>query len=250
MNVFISNVFDEEFNYKSLKLYPIKLRDYFKFQLFSECLILEKNSVPDVKIIQMTYLQYLYHMKNENNLLIEKLYGLLQLAMKRDDFKLIWGYTENGKPFFKIDPDGEMFFSEDFDNIKEILAEQNMFELPDESIQKDVRDDIEKARRIKQRINQSNMADLEEQIVALSLYSGISLEKIYDMTIRKFMISVRRATHMIMSSYYIQASLSGMVEIKDKSLTRHWLVDLNENNKFSDITVALEDIQSKISATG
>lgn len=64
------------------------------------------------------------------------------------------------------------------------------------------------------------------------------------------MISVRRATHMIMSSYYIQASLSGMVEIKDKSLTRHWLVDLNENNKFSDITVALEDIQSKISATG
>lgn len=90
MNVFISNVFDEEFNYKSLKLYPIKLRDYFKFQLFSECLILEKNSVPDVKIIQMTYLQYLYHMKNENNLLIEKLYGLLQLAMKRDDFKLSW----------------------------------------------------------------------------------------------------------------------------------------------------------------
>jgi hypothetical protein len=244
-------IFDDPIEYKGLKLYPVKMRDYFIFHTVAECLMLEKNSIRDpieaMKAIQMTYLEYMFHV-DEDKRLIGLFVGLIALVTGNKDnqsFEIYYGKGEDNRPFFRIGD--KIFNSQDFDNLREIISEQNMIDLPDETIQKDVREKMEEARRFKERINKSKVASLEDQMVAISLYSGLEMDKIYDMTIRKFFLSVRRANHMIMSNIYLTASMSGMVTFKDKSVLKGWLADLEETDKYADVTMSLDSIRNKVS---
>ena len=249
-------VFDDPIPYKDLIFFPVKMRDYYLFGVLSESLLLEKNSVPDPKVISMSYLEYLYSIyykelqdesSKEKGTILTKLDVLLKLCLgKKDDteFKIEWGTNNKEKPLFKIDD--KTYNTEDFDKIKEIIAEQNELELPDETIQKSVRDEIEKARRYKQRINGSKMANLEDQIISLAVYTGWELDSIYNLSIRKFMRAIRRANHILYQNMYLQASLSGFVTFKDKSILSGWLSSSDEEDKFSDVKVNLEELQGKV----
>ena len=119
-------------------------------------------------------------------------------------------------------------------------------DLPDESIQKDVRDKMEEARKFKQKVNGSKIASFEEQLLALSLYSGIELEKIHQMSFRKFMMAIKRVNHMIMSNIYLTASMSGFVTFKDKSVLKGWLADISDYDKNKDVLMSIESVQNKI----
>ena len=245
-------VFDDAIPYKGLLLYPVKIRDYMLFLSLASCLMLEKNSVKDpvlaAKAISMTYLEYMFSISIEDKTLIELFVGLMALVLgKKDDAKFeISFYTgEEGRPLFKIDD--KTYDSKDFDQLREVIAEQNSLELPNEKQQKEVRDSIEAARKFKQRISGSKVASFEEQLIALSLYSGWELDKIYNMTIRKFISSISRANHMIMSNIYLTASLSGFVTFKNPDVLKGWLADLTVENKDADVTMSVESLQSKIS---
>jgi hypothetical protein len=214
--------------------------------------MLEKNSIKDpmiaMKAISMTYMEFMFSVSDNDNKLIQLFVGLLALVLKKDDDeKFIKFYTDNatGRPLFEID--GKLYNSDDFDQLRQIIAEQNSLDLPDETIQKDVREKMEEARRFKQKINKSKTASFEEQLTALALYSGWRLEDIYDMTIRKFVSAIIRANHMIMSNIYLTASMSGMVTFKSKDVTRGWLADLEESDKYSDVKMSLESVQNKVS---
>ena len=247
--------FDDLVPYKDLTFFPVKMRDYFVFGILSESLLLEKNSVPDPKVISMSYLEYLYslhyeELKNDDNkdkgTILTKLDALLKLCLgKKDDvnFKIEWGTSNKEKPLFKIED--KTYNSEDFDKIKEIISEQNALELPDETIQKSVRDEIEKARRYKQRMNGYKMANLEDQIISLAIYAGWELDSVYNLSIRKFMRAIKRANHILYQNMYLQASLSGFVTFKDKSILSGWLSSSDEEDKYSDVKVSLEELQGK-----
>lgn len=246
--------FDDPVPYKELMIYPIKIRDYFLFSRCASILMLEKNSITDpqlaMKAISMTYLEYLFSVNSQDtsNTILQLFVGLFALILRIDkndtEFKVEFGTLPDGRPSFKIG--GTIYDSSDFDEIKNIIAEQNMLDLPDERIQKNVRDKLEEARRFKEKLSGNKPASFEEQMVALSLYNKVDLEKIYDMTVRKFIMSLRRANHMIMSNIYLTASMSGFVEFKDKSILKTWLVDLNEEDKFGDVKLDPEAVQSKI----
>jgi len=246
-------VFDTPIPYKNLLIHPVRLKDYLLFSAVAQCLMLEKNSIKDpvlaVKAISQTYLEYLFSSSrsSEGRGLVQLLAGLLALVLgKKDDtnFEINYGMNSEGKPFFKID--NEFYYSDDFDVLRKMIAEQNALELPDETIQKDVREKMEEARRFKEKINKSKQASIEEQITALALYTGWELEKIYDLTIRKFLMAIKRSNHMIMSNIYLTASTSGFVTFKDKTVLKGWLADLTEEMKNSDVTVSLDSVQNKL----
>jgi hypothetical protein len=247
----MSYIFDDTIEYKELELHPVRMRDYFIFHAVAECLMLEKNSIRDpieaMKAIQMTYLEYLFYVDKDKRL-IGLFVGLLALVTgnkNNESFEIHYGKDNSGMPFFRI---GETVYnSQDFDALKGIISEQNMLDLPDETIQKDVREKMEETRRFKERIGKSKVAGLEDQMIALSLYSGMELYKIYDMSIRKFFLSIRRANHMVMSNIYLTASMSGMVTFKDKSVLKGWLADLENEDKYSDVTIGLDSMKDKIS---
>jgi len=107
---------------------------------------------------------------------------------------------------------------------------------------------LEEARQFKQKVSgSSKMAGLEEQIVALAIKTGWSIEDVYNMSIRKFFIALKRANHMIMSDIYLTASMSGFVTFKDKSVLKGWLADIDVEDKYGDVKMNPEALEGKAS---
>ena len=248
-----SYVFDQPVRYKELFIYPIKIKDYYEFSFYAQSLMLEKNSIKDpqlaIKAISMSYLEYLlqYPEKIKVGNLEYDFYqlfdGLIRLSLniRESEEKIKYGLIPH--PFFEIN--GIKYGSDDFDEIRSIIAEQNMLDLPDERIQKNVRDSLEEAKRFKQKLNNNKVASFEEQIMALATYTGWELEYIYEVTYRKFILAIRRANQNIMPNIYLTASLSGFVSFKDKSILKSWLADIEIEDKYEDVKMSPEQLQSK-----
>lgn len=246
--------FDLPVPYKKLLLYPVLVKDYVSLSYYSLCLKTDKNSIPDAKFITMSELEYLYYIsKTENSvpyvLLIDR---LLSLVLRDDDsFSdvsksiLRYKYTKNNKPVFFIGE--EEYTAKDFIEIKKIIAEQNDIELPDTNISKEVRDSLEKARDYRRKLHGEKPASLEDYIVSMSVATGWSMEYIYSMPIRKFQKAMSRLDNYIHYKIYLAASMSGMVEFKDKSFIKHWLSNLDAKDKYADVSVDLDALQGKIS---
>ena len=246
--------FDLPVPYKKLLLYPILVKDYVSLSYYSLCLKTDKNSIPDAKFITMSELEYLYYVSQTEStvpyvLLIDR---LLSLVLRDDDsFSdvtksiLRYKYTKNNKPVFLIGE--EEYTAKDFIEIKKIIAEQNDIELPDTNISKEVRDSLEKARDYRRRARGEKPASLEDYIVSMSVATGWSMEYIYSMPIRKFQKAMSRLDNYIHYKIYLAASMSGMVEFKDKSFIKHWLSNLDAKDKYADVSVDLDALQGKIS---
>src|SRR5689334_9570170 len=153
---------DEE---KELKIYPATMKDYLEFHTYATCFLLEKNSIADPRVISMSNLEYLYSVSTEENKFIYMFDALMRLVLRNPKMEFRPFIQENGiKAGFAIN--GRIYDFSDFDNLREIISEQNLFELPDISIPKDIRDKMDEARRIKESINNRKMASLEDQIIA------------------------------------------------------------------------------------
>ena len=251
------SIFDSPIPYKNIKIYPVLVKDYLNFTGYSSCLIVDKNTIPDAKIISMTYLEYLYYatQKDENTPYILWLDRLFSLCLRDEkSFENIkesitrYKYDEKGKVFFTI---GEIEYnSDDFDEIRNIICSQNILDIPDDKVQKEVRDSLEEARKYREKHSGTKQGSFEDYMIALSISTGWTLDYIYNMTIRKFIKSVRRTDNLIHYKIYLSASMSGMVEFKDKSFIKHWMSDLDSEDKYSDVAVGVEDMSNKINVGG
>lgn len=221
-----SFIFDEPFDYKGLKIYPVTLKELFIFNSVVDCLLVDKNSIPDPKIISMTYLDYIMSQSNDDNRYIEKVLILLYVCTKNDTEK-IKIFETAGKHTIIIND--ILLSSDDFENIKRIICEQNLVDVPDYSIQKEIRDRIEEGKRIRRKMGGSKMASFEDQIISLSIATGLPLKDIYGMTYRKFSKSLSRTDLFIHYQIYLQSSMSGLVQYKDTSFIKHWLNEINED---------------------
>ena len=239
---------DKPVPYKNIEIYPVKVKDHDTFYRCINCLTLEKNSIPDKKILKMSYLEYLYHLHIENKeidylLLLDY---LLHLCLKLDDKEKIDYYIDkNNQPVFKIK--GETHNSEDFDEMQEIICKQNLIERPDETIQKEVREKMEEARRIRAEQNGNRPASFEDTILCLVASTNMSLNATYELPLRKFIKLLERVDAKLHYQIYMTAAMSGFVEFKDKSVTRHWMSDLNKENKNDDVLLDFDAIKSKVS---
>ena len=84
-------IYDEPVRYKNLKIYPIRVRDSVDFYTCAECLQLDKNSIPDARIISMTYLDYMLSASNEDNIYRKKAEVLLRLCLRLQNMESISG---------------------------------------------------------------------------------------------------------------------------------------------------------------
>jgi len=245
--------------YRNINIYPVTVKEYLLFNAFGESLTVEKNIIPDVKIITMTNLEYLFYSTLEKKEITETTHPyllwfdrVLHICLKDDkSFESLeesikrYKLDENNKPFFIIGD--EKYTSEDFDKIKIIICNQNLMELPDRTISKEVRDSLEEARKYKEKLSGQNKGSLEDYMISLSIATGWTLEYIYSMTIRKFIKSIKRLDGLIHYKIYLSASMSGMVTFKDTSFIKHWLLGSDDDDKYKDVTMDLETIQSKVS---
>ena len=241
--------------YRNIKIYPATVRDYLLFTYFSQALTVEKNLIPDVKIISMSDLEFLfYSIQDGKDTSLPYLLWfdrILAICLKDDDsFELIdksvkrYKRDENGKPIFVIDD--EVYTTVDFEQIRAIICSQNLVEIPDAKISKEVRDSLEEARRYKEKLSGETPGSFEDYIVSLAIATGWTIEYVYSMTVRKFIKSIKRLDSLIHYKIYLSASMTGMVTFKDTSFIKHWLLG-STDDKYKDVSVDLETVQKKVS---
>jgi len=241
--------------YRNINIYPVTVRDYLIFTYFSESLSVEKNLIPDVKIITMSDLEFLFYSTEDGSTNHPYLFWfdrILQICLRDDkSFELIeesikrYKYDEKGKPFFMIG--NEIYTNADFEKIKGIICNQNLVELPDVTISKEVRDSLDEAKKYKQKISGEVPGSFEDYIVSLTVATGWTLEYVYSMSVRKFIKSIRRLDSLIHYKIYLSASMSGMVTYKDTSFIKHWLLGSADDDRYKDVSVDLDTVQRKVS---
>ena len=234
-------IYDNPVPYKDLLIYPIKVKDYILFHYYIDCLLLDKNSNPDVNIISMTYLRFLYYISSNGNSSLEKLYNLLKMCLKLEDGSIKF-YTKKDKAFFSIN--GKEYDSYDFDNISKIICEQNCIDTIDESIQKELRDAMNEAKEYRRKMQNAKMCSFEDQLICIMISTPMKLEDVYNLTIRKFSKIIKRIDHKLHYQIYKTASMSGFVTFKNEIMD--WMADLENVDKYADVKVDEEEIKEKI----
>jgi len=236
-------VFDQPIPYKELRIHPVLMKDYAVFNYLSQALLVDKNSISDVDILSMTYLEYLYKYNTNEDPYIAMLQALFQIVTRNPELKMNMGIDENNKMAIIIG--GVMYSSMDFDEIKNIVAEQNMLELPDDMMQKEVRDKLREAEEFKRRISGIKRATLEDLVICVMISTAMSVEDVGNLTIRKFGKILERVDNKLHYEIYLSAQMSGFVKFKDKSVIKHWMSDLRKD-RYSDVKVQPETIKSEI----
>lgn len=252
-------IFDHPVPYKNFLIKPVKMIDYVRFHESVICLLLDKNSVPDIKVISMTYLEYLLNIGKENPIYFLALDQLLRitLSVRKIDGNGIQSVEElvdsediqvltSGEGLVVK---GEVINGEDFDAIKTIICRQNQIELIDETISKEVRDEMEKAEEYKRRQNQNKICSLEDQLVAVVIKTGLSFEYLHKITIRKFSKILERADHEMHYQIYLEGIVTGAMKMKNGEMPKHWLADLENEDKHKNAKMDLDELKGKIGDT-
>lgn len=258
----LNYIYDKPVQYKGISIYPVTMRDYYPFHYYADSLLLENDEKPTPEKLEelklsmldyrkatlgMSYLEYLYFSVTKENGLLSKLHGLLCLSLRRDlDFgNDVWyGYEENNGKRGILKIDGIVYDGQDFNEIRNIISEYNLIKMPNMNVQKEIRDNIKLAKQL--RSGGSRTAEIEDLIVSLSAETGYELEYVYDMSIRKFSKMLERLDNKIHYEIYTQASMSGMVEFKDRSFIKHWLSDLTVDDLGTEL-MPVEAVEDKIS---
>jgi hypothetical protein len=223
----------------SISFYPVKLRDIYKFDFLSDVLLVEKNTLSKdpneaIKLITMSYLDFYLQYSNDENLYLSKLYWLLKLCLNKseisnEEFPIEFGKTKDEKSMILIG-DG-LYDSSDFEEFRLIMAEQNLLEFEDESIQKELRDKLKEAEayRNKAQSNGTKPGSLEDLMICAFISAPFrGMDDVYNLSIRKFRKILERIDVKLHYQIYATASMSGMVEFKDKSVLKHWMSDLKK----------------------
>lgn len=238
--------FDEPISYKDLLIYPVTMKDYLEFHWLTSCLLIDKNSIPDINIITMSYLHFLYYCSAKDNLpyvyMVKKIFCMvLHLDFNEEmNFYL----DENQNAMFKIK--GVVYNSNDFDEIVKIIFEQNCIRAIDNTIQKEIRDELEKAEEYRMQQTKQKMCSLEEQMICVLISTPLKMEDIYELTIRKFEKILQRVDAKLHYQIYLSASMSGMVKFKDENAIQHWMNDLTKDDRYEDVKVDMNEMRNKI----
>lgn len=233
---------------ENITLYPVTMKDVVLFQMLSPSLTVRKNSTfHDKKIIKMTYLDFLiYCIENRE---LEEQYNirglsqfyfyaikLLQLCCKNADIKL----NQNTG---QIVINGEYITPQIFDDLRRIIIIQNNIDFDiDEFLNYDTEQRLLKAQKDLDKDN--DKANIEDYIDSLVTAMQTTETRVKNMTIRKFWRYVKR--YNLHESYTIMKTgeCSGMASFKEP--IKHWMVSLEEDDKYKHLKADENEIRSKI----
>ena len=246
---------DEPVNYKELIFYPVKMKFYLFFKIFSGCLTLEKNRVPNVKIIKMKYLDYLFLVDKElnidNSIYISYLRELLLLCLRLpEEF-----YTPNGDKINTIDfiyQEGHWLIriynntydNNDFLKIREIICKQNLVELPDETIHPDLLKKYEKWKDFMKKTGRLKEQELEDLIMCVCAETNYTKENIKEMSIRFFFNLLDRIGFIM--QYKINSLLAPHLDEKAIKKLPNWTDKIKKLSMMEEMGLDLQEFENGI----
>lgn len=164
----------------TIKIFPVFLIDSEIFLSSVGILKIDKNSSSDVKIIQMSYLQYIvdYLLEDEDNK--QRLLNILILCLHQKDLKIF--KDKNGKPFLANKDFSLIITHKDFEDIKKIILYQNLLNYDDEYINPELKKSMDEMDALKSK--NIEIPSLERKIAIITSHTGLSKKEQLEMTLR------------------------------------------------------------------
>lgn len=231
-NYYDELTFDDPIDYKGLLLYPVSIRKINKFLQSSSVLRIQKEYIPDKEIIKMSYLKFLMtnidKEKEEygESLTFDLLALCFMICMRTEEISIRLFIDEGGKA--KLILNDVEINENDFDYLRKLILYQNLPNYDDELMNPDLKNDLEQADKIKNGGEETE--DFEHLIANLVIGTGMNIDDVKNLPIRKFYIIGQVMDRKLHYSIYKQASVGGFVEFKQP--ITHYLkknIDLLEN---------------------
>ena len=131
----------------------------------------------------------------------------------------------------------------DFDLYRKIVLVQNLYSYNDDYINPELKKELEEAKKLQE--GNDKIVDIEEQEVALSIISPMSMEEIRELPIRKFSMFMHMSEKITNYKILKTASMSGFVEFKQP--IKHYLVD--DNEEIPDTIIDYDAFKNKVEKT-
>ncbi|NCI19858.1 hypothetical protein EJM73_09490 [Clostridium botulinum] len=241
--------------YKGIEIYPVKIKDCEEFYNKIYTLQFDKNSIPDINIVRMSYLTFLYNLQilqNEDgtflyeNLLID-LIDLLELVLHKkaeEDFYLNANEKGQVELVFKNEKDEKLKFkNNDFEKLKKIIFKQNMIPYDSEVLNPELKKAIQEAREVLYNVHKDKIPTLEEQICCYHCAFEMMYEDIDELTIYQFTKGLERKGLILSYQVYGVAVATGLASGEVPNWTDH----IAEKGLYDDVIIDNDKLQ-KINA--
>ncbi len=232
--------------YKDILLYPIKMKDIKYKKLFFELLIYPKNSIAIKEVIKMSYLKFLlYAMEKlvEIKDVRENFIDFIKYITKENDVSILEKQTKkiiDSYDAFEISLKiGENIFTEtDFDNIREIILEQNGLSI--EYVEA-YHPEFEKTLIYASR---KNTLSEEDEITIMCALSGKSLLEVVEYSIYQFQKHFERLLLLEEYRLYQPLLVSGQIELK-KGKIQPYSIHIGKKGRYDSILIDVDKFKDE-----
>ena len=267
--------FGQPVQYCGLEIKPILVKDFYQFVNAKNILNIDKNKIPDVEIIQMTYLRFLTLMIVENEDMREDFLTILALTLglKYDSEKRNTSFKPNevlaqqtrkneshfyingwdiafrireNETWLRLYSGDDMVEINDsqFDDLKNIILFQNIYDYDDMEMSDDFRRVVEEYYALKNK--DIIIPTLEDRLMAVIVSSGYTLEQLYNMPLRLFDALFEYSVSKL--EYQVNKLIINLaqVEIKGFNLS-HWVYK-TKKDKYSEVFTNAQDLVNKFNS--
>ena len=134
----------------------------------------------------------------------------------------------------------------DFDRMRQIVMYQNLPDYKDDSwVDPDMREDQREKQRLLAKKNKSGNASLERKIICASVKSSYTIEEIYKLSMRKFIMLLSIIDDAMVYECTRIGLMTGMVSSKEP--IEHWIYKKEPDDLYGD-GITLDQMQKEISS--
>lgn len=233
----------EPFFYRGLLIYPVTMKNYLNFMYAVDVLRQKKNRIPDIAVIKMPYLKFIfdYLMVQEDGERYEYMLRLvLALSLSPEQSQSIIFKTDGNSYFMEyttIEGTTQVITEKDFDEFKNVVLDLNGLEDANYEISEEVEKALEEAEKEKAKMHNRKPTTIEDMIDSYHVGAGFSYAEIGEEPIAKFIKNVKRFVNREDYVMFKTAELSGNVKFKQE--IQHWLRPVESEGRYSDARVDL-----------
>lgn len=259
----------------NLQIKPVLVRDFFQFNNAKDVLDIEKNKIPNIEIIQMTYLRFLLTIIIEQDGFKEDFLTILALSLgvkydatkrnpsfepneiltqqTRKDESEVWinGWDvrfrlSDDKVILCLYDDENLVEIDDaqFDDLRKVILFQNIYKYDDTEMSDDFRRVVEEYYRLKNK--DIVLPTLEDRLMAVCVSSAYKLEELYTMPLRLFDALLEYSVDKL--EYQVNKLIVNLAQGKVEGLhLSHWVYK-TKKDKYSEIFTDAQDLVKKVTS--
>jgi len=240
-----ADIFGDPQVYKTIKLWPIKIRDLKYQNLLYQMFAHPKNYIADRDILRASYLKFLIYVVSANynsgpEEYLEMLKDLLSHVTKIDKNDILWEWKDVGgeglnQIQFQLNIGGIKLLESDIDDIREILLEQNASGI---DYVEEYNPQLEESLRFINR-NSDNIT-LMDEVFTFSTLMKLSMKEIEDYTFFQFRSSFEKVLTLKEYDIYKPMIATGEITLKNGEL-KHYFYHSAKQGRYASVLMKEED---------